>query len=86
MSLVLEKALRQRRDTDAVSLLEKDCSYRWGHMAQGGVLLPQQHLPHSPLYLLHCICSSVIYGTPFSGLEKERATHSSTLAWKIPWM
>ena len=35
-------------------------------------------------------------GTPFSfsplriifavGLEKEMATHSSTLAWKIPWM
>ena len=23
---------------------------------------------------------------PGSGMEKEMATHSSTIAWKIPWM
>ena len=25
-------------------------------------------------------------GASMSGLEKEMATHSSTLAWEIPWM
>ena len=31
-------------------------------------------------------CFSKILTTPVNHLEKEKATHSSTLAWKIPWM
>ena len=27
----------------------------------------------------------IIYSSTFTQLEKEMATHSSTLAWKIPW-
>ena len=30
--------------------------------------------------------SDFIFGTPKSLLEKAVAPHSSTLAWKIPWM
>ena len=49
------------------------------------------------LFLLHHLCQLVFMsvqrqmlngrkeGASMSGLEKEMATHSSTLAWEIPW-
>ena len=32
------------------------------------------------------LCYKVLgFGASYSGLEKEMATHSSFLAWRIPW-
>ena len=33
-----------------------------------------------------CLVKAVIFPVVMHGLEKATATHSSTLAWKIPWM
>ena len=33
----------------------------------------------------HILVVFVMVDTTFGYLEKEMATHSSTLAWKIPW-
>ena len=38
--------------------------------------------------LVHCLCLSLMYYfnyNPYFILEEAMATHSSTLAWKIPW-
>ena len=42
-------------------------------------------LPH--YHLTSCICLELIFSISYIlFLEKEMATHSSILAWKIPWM
>ena len=44
---------------------------------------------HNPFYMLliqFCSILLKIFASIFYYLEKEMATHSSTLAWKIPWM
>ena len=47
----------------------------WVVTGHGVELLVSQQIPTcSLLYTWHCIC-----------LEKEMATHSRTLAWRIPW-
>ena len=64
-----------------------------------GLLFPSpRHLPHegSNPSLLHCrqilyhlshqeICSLIYLLALYCPVEKEMATHSSTLAWRIPW-
>ena len=37
-------------------------------------------------HLLSDLLSDFTFTFHFHALEKEMATHSSTLAWKIPWM
>ena len=44
---------------------------------------PWKHTPHPPQSLALCWIIGKYSASP---LEKEMATHSSTLAWKIPWM
>ena len=33
-----------------------------------------------------CVCAVSFYWEAVTGLEQAMAPHSSTLAWKIPWM
>ena len=33
-----------------------------------------------------CLVKAMVFLVVMYGLEKTTATHSSTLAWKIPWM
>ena len=33
-----------------------------------------------------CIVKAMVFQVVMYGLEKAMAPHSSTLAWKIPWM
>ena len=47
---------------------------RWAGMGTHISLVPVLKVSNFPLYFM-----------PFYGLEKEMATHSSILAWKIPW-
>ena len=48
------------------------------------ILYPKAKLAYySRYFLTSYFCISVPYNEE---VEKEMATHSSTLAWKIPWM
>ena len=43
---------------------------------------PTRHSPHKT----HKLQSAQKYTSVINGLEKAMAPHSSSLAWKIPWM
>jgi len=43
-----------------------------------------EEILESSYFLAHVTSGNYFLGCGF--LEKEMATHSSTLAWKIPWM
>ena len=46
---------------------------------------PQRRLSTEELMLSNCGAGEDSW-EPFGPLEKKMAAHSSTLAWKIPWM
>ena len=49
-----------------------------------GVSIPKSS-SLSLLYKVHGDNPPTVFVTPMNSLEKEMATHSGTLAWKIPW-
>ena len=71
-----------------VSLLWGHCSLLLGPGAHKGLFVPSKSL--YPQLFPHCFSHNagdlgLIPGLGWPPLEKEMATHSSTLAWKIPW-
>ena len=59
-------------------------SPRWGHWNRLPCLLPGES--SWPRYQTRSLTSTCIGRRVLYHLKKEMAAHSSTLAWKIPWM
>ena len=74
------------------SLFNKLCWGNWTATVKGMKLDPYQNLPGLPSLVaqtvkrLHTVWETWVQSLGQEDLEKEMATHSSILAWKIPWM
>ena len=84
---LLQRLLDTHRQV-LVSLLWGHCSLLLGPGAYKALFSPSKSL--YPQLFPHCFSHNagdlgLIPGLGWPPLEKEMATHSSTLAWKIPW-
>ena len=73
----------------AFSLIPYGCSSYLGHSSRGRGLLIGSSFQHMALLPAVRVAPSSVFRVTAKGhltLEKAMAPHSSTLAWKIPWM
>ena len=75
----------------SMELSLNEISWNYGNVNHSNILWEETHMSHceSPLCARHCSkhfrCSN-LYSAHQNPTEKAMAPHSSTLAWKIPWM
>ena len=59
----------------------------WGYVRELEASQESTHFSFSrSLTLSMCVCARVYFFSLMEDPEKAMAPHSSTLAWKIPWM
>ena len=59
----------------------------WGYVRELEASQESTHFSFSrSLSLSMCVCARVYFFSLMEDPEKAMAPHSSTLAWKIPWM